>query len=135
SLSAGKHTVSAAFVSTNPNFQGSSSTTLTQSVEDFSVSASPASRTIGRGHSGTYTLTSTPVNGFTGNISLSCSGAPTNTTCSVSPSQVTLNGTSSAQATVTVTAAKNATAGTRTLTLKGTAGSLTHSVTVSLTIN
>jgi hypothetical protein len=135
SLSAGNHTISAAFVSSSPNFAGSSSTTLTQSVEDFSISASPTSRTISHGHSGTYTLTLTPVNGFTGNISLSCSGAPTNTTCSVSPSQVTLNGTSSAQATVTVTVAKNATSGSRTLTLQGTSGSVTHSVTVSLTIN
>jgi hypothetical protein len=135
SLNAGSHTIRAAFVSSNPNFAGSSSTTLTQSVEDFSVSASPTSRTISRGHSGTYTLSLTPVNGFTGNISLSCSGAPTNTTCSVSPSQVTMNGTNSAQATVTVTAAKNATNGTRTLTLQGTSGSVTHSTTVSLTVN
>jgi len=135
SLSASNHTVSAAFVSTNPNYQGSSSTTLKQSVEDFSTSASPTSRTIGRGHSGTYALTLTPVNGFTGSVSLSCSGEPINTTCSVSPSQVTLNGTSSAQATVTVTVAKSATTGTHTLTLKGTAGSDTHSVTVGLTIN
>ena len=135
SLSASNHTVSAAFASSSPNFAGSSSTTLTQSVEDFSISASPTSRTISRGHSGTYTLTLTPVNGFTGNIPLSCSGAPSNTTCSVSPSQVTLNGTSSVQATVTVTAAKNATSGTRTLTLQGTSGSVTHSITVSLTVN
>jgi hypothetical protein len=135
SLSAGNHTISGAFVSSNLNFTGSSSTTLTQSVEDFSISASPTSRTISHGHSGTYTLTLTPVNGFTGNISLSCSGAPTNTTCSVSPSQVTLNGTSSAQATVIVTVAKNAASGSRTLMLQGTLGSVTHSVNVSLTIN
>jgi hypothetical protein len=51
----------------------------------------------------------------------------------VSPSQVTLSGTSSAQAAVTVTVARNATSGT--LTLKGTWGSVTQSVTVSLTVN
>ncbi len=135
SLSAGNHTISGAFVSSSPNFAGSSSTTLTQSIEDFSISASPTSRTITHGHSGTYTLTMTLVNGFTGNISLSCSGAPTNPTCSVSPSQVTLKGTSSVQATVTVSAAKNATSGTHTLTLQGTSGAVTHSATVSLTVN
>jgi len=122
SLSVGSHTVSATFVSSNANFQGSSSTTVTQKVEDFSITASPASRTISRSHSGTYTLTLTPLSGFAGNISLSCSGAPTNTTCSLSPSQVTLNGTNSSQATVTVTVARNAATGTHTLTLKGTSG-------------
>ena len=95
SLSVGNHTVSAGFVSSNPNFRGSSSTTLTQSVDDFSISASATSRTISRNHSGTYTLTLSPLNGFTGNVSLSCGGAPTNTSCRVSPTQVTLNGTNS----------------------------------------
>jgi len=135
SLSSGSHTVSAAFVSSNSNFKGSSSAVLTQNVKDFSISAFPASRTIARSSSGTYTLTLTPIAGFTGSVSLSCSGAPTNTTCSVSPSQVTLNGTSSVQTTVTVTVNRHATVGTDTLTLKGTSGSVTQSVTVSLNIN
>ena len=135
SLSVANHTVSASFVSSNSSYLGSSSTTITQSVEDFSISASPTSRTISRNHSGTYTLTLTPQNGFTGSISLSCSGAPTNTTCSVSPGSVTLNGASSAQATVTVNVGKNTTTGTRTLTLTGISGSVTHSTRVSLTVN
>jgi len=135
SLSGGTHSLSAAFVSTNSNFNGSTSTPLTQAITDFSISASPASDTIARGSSGTYTLTLSPIGGLTGNVSLSCSGAPGSTTCSISPSQVTLDGTSSAQATVTVTVARNAGKGTHTLNLKGTSGSVTHSTTVSLTID
>ena len=135
SLSAGTHSLSAAFVSTSSNFNGSTSTALTQAITDFSISASPASDTIARGSSGTYTLTLSPIGGLTGNVSLNCSGAPGSTTCSISPSQVTLDGTSSAQATVTVTVGRNASKGTHTLTLKGTSGSVTHSTTVSLTIN
>ena len=135
SLSAGTHSLSAAFVSTNSNFNGSTSTPLTQAITDFSISASPASDTIARGSSGTYTLTLSPIGGLAGNVSLNCNGAPGSTTCSISPSQVTLNGTSSAQATVTVTVGRNASKGTHTLTLKGTSGSVTHSTTVSLTIN
>ena len=135
SLSSGTHSLTAAFVSTNSNFNGSASTPLTQAITDFSISASPVSDTIARGSSGTYTLTLSPIGGLTGNVSLNCNGAPGSTNCSISPSQVTLNGTSSAQTTVTVTADRNASRGTYTLTLKGTSGSVTHSTTVSLTIN
>jgi len=135
SLSAGTHSLAATFVCTNSNFNGSASGPLTQAITDFSISASPASNTIARGSSGTYTLTLTPFGGLTDNVSLSCSGAPGSTTCSISPSQVTLNGTSSAQATVTIAVARNANKGTHTLTLKGTSGSVVHSTTVSLTIN
>jgi hypothetical protein len=135
SLSAGTHSLTAALVSSNGDFNGSTSTLLTQNITDFSISASPASQTIARGSSGAYTLTLSPIGGLTGSVSLSCSGAPGSTTCSLSPSPVTLNGTNSAQATVTVTVGKNAGRGTHTLTLKGTSGSVIHSTTVSLTIN
>jgi len=135
SLSGGIHSLTAAFVSSNPNFNGSATAPLTQTITDFSISATPTSHTITRGSSGTYTLTLAPAGGLTGNVSLSCNGAPGSTTCSISPNQVTLNGTNSAQATVTVTVSKHATVGTYTLTLKGTSGSIVHSTTVTLTIN
>ena len=135
SLSGGTHSLTAAFVSSNPNFNGSATAPLTQTITDFSISATPTSQTITRGSSGTYTLTLAPAGGLSGNVSLSCNGAPGSTTCSISSNQVTLNGTNSAQATVTVTVSKHATVGTYTLTLKGTSGSITHSTTVTLTIN
>jgi hypothetical protein len=130
SLSAGTHSLAAALVSTNANFNGSTSTSLTEAITNFSFSASPTSDTVARGSTGTYTLTLTPIGGLTGSVSLSYSGAPVNTTCSISPPQVTLDGTNSAQATV----ARNASKGTHTLTLKGTSGSVIHSTTVTRTI-
>jgi uncharacterized membrane protein len=48
---------------------------------------------------------------------------------------VTLNGTNSAQATVTIKTDNHAPVGTYSLTLKGTSGSVTHTATLSLTIN
>ena len=135
SLSGGTHSLTAAFVSSNPNFNGSASVPLTQTITDFSFSASPTSDTVARGSSGTYTLTLAPIGGLTGNVSLSCNGAPGSTTCSISPNQVTLNGVNSGQASITVTVSKHATVGTYTLTLKGTSGSLTHNTTVTLMIN
>jgi hypothetical protein len=135
SLSAGSHTVVATFASSNSNFQGSSSATLTQEVSDFSISVSPSSLTVARSHSGTYTLTLSSLGDFTGSVSLSCNGVPSHTTCTISPTSVTLNGTSSAQATVTITVSGNANTGQHSLTFKGTSGTFTHSTTATLTIN
>lgn len=70
---------------------------------DYSVSASPLSQTINAGQSATYTLSAAPSNGFNQTVTWSCTGAPTGATCSVSPSVLTLDGTHSATATVTLT--------------------------------
>ena len=135
SLGAGFHTLTAAFISSNSNFGSSTSASLMQSITDFTITASPSSNTISRGSSGTYTLTLTPLGGLTGNVLLTCSGAPSNGSCAISPSTVALDGTNPAQAIVTVTVNHNAGTGTRTLTFKGTAGTTTHSTTVTLHIN
>jgi hypothetical protein len=134
SLAAGFHSLAAVFVSSNSNFAGGTSAPLTQAITDFTISASPASNTISRGSSGTYTITVTPLGGLTGNVSLTCSGAPSNGSCTISPSTVTLDGTDPASATVTVTVNHNAGTGTRTLTFKGTSGATTHSTTATLII-
>lgn len=135
SLSAGSHSVVAVFTSSNPSFSGSTSSAFSQFVSDFTVAVSPASLTVARSTSGTYTLTVTPVGEFSGSVSLSCGGAPGGTTCAISPTQVTLSGSASAQATVTITAAQNASKGTHTLTFTGTSGGLNHKITASLTID
>jgi len=135
SLSAGSHSVVAVFNSTNPDFAGSTSSALTQFVSDFTVAVSPSSLTVARGTSGTYTLTVTSIGEFSGTVSLSCGGAPGGTTCAVSPTQVTLSGSGSEQATVAINAAQNASKGTHTLTFTGTSGGLNHKVTASLTID
>jgi pimeloyl-ACP methyl ester carboxylesterase len=70
---------------------------------DFSLSISPTSATVAAGGSATYTLTVTPVGGFNQQVSLSCAGAPSAATCSVSPASVTLDGADAAKTTVTVT--------------------------------
>jgi large repetitive protein len=59
SLSAGSHSVVAAFNSTNSDFATSS--VLTQFVSDFTVAVSPSSLTLARGTSATYTLTVTSI--------------------------------------------------------------------------
>jgi hypothetical protein len=105
---------------------------FTLSVQDFTISASPASETIPSGHNGVYTISVAPLGGLTGNVSLTCSGGPPNSTCTVSPSSVALSGTSAAK--VVLTTPKNVDHGTFTLTFTGNLATLTHSASVNLTV-
>src|SRR3989442_12992511 len=56
---------------------------------DFSLSASPASQTVVQGNGTTYTVTETPVNGFSGSVTLSVSGLPAGASGSFSPNPTT----------------------------------------------
>jgi uncharacterized membrane protein len=47
---------------------------------------------VSAGNKATYNLQVTPMNGFNGAVALSCSGAPSEATCTVSPSSMTLSG-------------------------------------------
>ena len=60
--------------------------------QDFSVSSSNTSQTVTAGTSAGYGLNWTPLGGFTGTITLTCAGAPANSTCLLSPASLTLNG-------------------------------------------
>ena len=55
------------------------------------------------GQSATYTLNMTPQGGFNQATTLSCTGAPLQASCYISPSSVTFDGLTPATATVTVT--------------------------------
>ncbi|HEV2492053.1 MAG TPA: hypothetical protein VG204_03170 [Terriglobia bacterium] len=98
---------------------------------DFSIAASPASLTVSRGSNGSYTITVTALSGFTGSVSLSVSGLPGRTNARFSPSTIAGSGAS----TLTLAPNKKVSPGTYPVTITGTSGSLTHSATVSLTIN
>ena len=71
--------------------------------EDFSITVSGSnSATITDGQTATFMLSILPLNGSTGTVTLACTGAPQNSTCSVNPTSVTLTGQNSATATVTI---------------------------------
>jgi len=107
---------------------------VTAAVGDFRISATPPSETIAPGHSASYTITLTSVNGLTGSVSLSCSGGnPPHSTCSIIPNTLMLND-GTAKATVMLTASQQVNHGTFTLTFTGTKGSLTHSTQVTLKV-
>ncbi len=94
-----------------------------------STALSPAS--VAAGNSTTSTVTITPQNGFTGTVTLSCTGLPSGATCAFSPTTVT-GGSGSTQMTIQTTA--NMAAGTTSVTVKGTSGAVSASTTVSLTV-
>lgn len=134
-LTAGSHSITAVYTNVDGNFKGSTSPNLNQVVQDFSITATPSAQTISSGHQAVFTITLTPISGLTGTVALSCSGAPPNSTCSVSPSTNNLQGKAISSA-VTLSPNKNVNHGTFTLTFTGTlvGGTLSHSTTVQLTV-
>jgi hypothetical protein len=97
--------------------------------QDFTLSASPSSQTVVQGNGTSFGISITPVNGFTGSVSLSTSGLPTGATGTFTPSPAT--GTSS----LAITTMTNTPSGTYPLTMIGLSGSLTHTASVTLVVN
>jgi hypothetical protein len=106
-------------------------TTVTLAVSappDFTLSASPASRTVAPGVSTSYSVTINPTNGFAGDVTLSVSGLPTGSSGTFSPNPAT------GSSTLVVMTSLMTPTGTYTLTIAGVSGVLTHTTTVSLTV-
>src|SRR5579859_3033099 len=99
---------------------------------DFTLSAGPSSQTVTATGSTSYTVSISPLNGFTGTVSLSVSGLPGGTTASFSPASISGG---SGSSTLSVGTTSSTQAGTYTLTATGTSGSLSHSATVTLVVN
>ncbi|MFL6278892.1 MAG: FG-GAP-like repeat-containing protein, partial [Vicinamibacterales bacterium] len=87
---------------------------------EFTLALSPASRSIVRGSSTTYTVTVTPSNGFAGSVALSVSNLPSGATGSFSPAST------STTSTLTVTTSNSTPINPYTLTVTGVSGSLTR---------
>jgi galactose oxidase-like protein/PKD domain-containing protein len=97
---------------------------------DFSIAATPASRTIITGGVATYNVTITAGQGFSGTVNLTVSGAPSRATKTFNPASIVNSGTS----VLTIDTEPNVQRRTRTLTITGTGGSRVHSVNVTLII-
>ena len=98
---------------------------------DFTLSATPASGTVIPGGSTAYTATVTALNGFNSAVTFSASGLPAGASAGFNPASVTGSGSS----TMTVSTSGSTPTGTYTLTITATGGGLTHTTTVSLTVN
>lgn len=100
--------------------------------QDFKASASPSSQTVSAGSSATYSVVFTAINGLTGTLSSSCAGGPAGTTCQMSPSSTTLNGSSTIKATLKTTA--TARKGTFNVIFRGQVGGTTRYAYGTITV-
>lgn len=71
--------------------------------QDFSMSAPSPSKTVSPGETATYSVTVIPNGGFNQVVQMSCSGAPPQSDCTVSPTAVALDGSGTQHVTVSVT--------------------------------
>ena len=105
-------------------------TLIVTAVGDFTITATPTSRTVQNGNDATYTITIAPVGGFTSAVSLSVGPLPKFVNATFSPATITQSGNS----VLTLTTKKQTKTGTSTITVTGTSGALSHSVNVTLVV-
>jgi len=99
----------------------------------FAISISPASQSTPAGTSTNYTVTVTPLNGFTGNVTLSATGLPASVGASFSPDPVTITS-GPASSTLTVSPDASTTPNTYSFSIAGSSGGGSHSAAASLTV-
>jgi alpha-mannosidase len=95
---------------------------------EFSLSTSSSSLSIPQGRSAESTVLVLPMGSFNGNINLTVSGLPKGVTATFNPVRNTES------RTLVLNVDRTAPAGTTTLTIKGEAGNLSHTITTPLTI-
>src|SRR5262249_48339753 len=98
------------------------------------VSVTPASVTVPPGGTATYTVTVSPVAGFTGTVSLAASGLPTDAQASFDPSSVVITDATPQTSTLTVNTAITTPQGMSQLSISGTSGSVQHTSMVNLVV-
>jgi PKD repeat protein len=110
----------------------SAAATRAITVSDFSLAVTPSSRTILQGDSAGYTVSIGALSGFTGTVALSVTSAlPAGVTATFTPASVTTSGSSA----LAVATSATTPAGTYTLTIRGTSGTVSHAATVTLVVN
>jgi len=135
SLAVGSHSITATYGG-DANDTGSTSSMLTQTVNpapagDFSLSATPTSRTVVQGNSTTYTATVSAVNGFTETVTFSASGLPAGANASFSPPSVSGG---SGSSTMTVSTLSTTPTGSYTVTITGTSSTTSTSRNTMVTL-
>ena len=100
----------------------------------FKLIATPSSETVHRGTLAAFLLEAQSVNGFSGNVKITCSGGPANSVCGEFPQTLNLQPNKTAIALSGVLFPKNTTLGTYTITFTGTSGSLVVSTSAQFNV-
>jgi hypothetical protein len=107
SLTAGSHTITAVY-SGDANYKASTSAAFTLEIQDFTLQTPTPTLSVNPGGTATLQLQVTAEGGFDAVTKFTCSGVPSATSCTLSPSQVTGSGTVAATiVTSTGTSAEN----------------------------
>jgi uncharacterized membrane protein len=109
----------------------SATATLTILVPDFSLSSSPTSREILVGQSTSYAITFTPINNYAGTVSFTVSGLPSGAAGTFNPQSLS----SAGSTTLSITTNNSTPPGTYPLTITGSDGTLTRTVSVTLKVD
>jgi subtilase family serine protease len=104
---------------------------VTVTVPDLQITAGNSTETVNAGSSSSDTISVTSLNGFIGNVSLSCVGT-TGLTCSLSPNSLVVAPSPLVTSTLTVTASSSASTGSVTITATG--GTLTRNLQIPVTV-
>ncbi|MBO0910506.1 MAG: hypothetical protein J2P13_01835 [Acidobacteria bacterium] len=104
-------------------------------IPRFSLSATPSATSVNQGRTAKYTATFKSISGFNNSVTLSATGCPPGSKCSFSPDPVPVPSGGSATSVFSVATKKKTTpAGSYSITITGTSGSLQQSVTLLLTV-
>jgi subtilisin family serine protease len=97
---------------------------------DFTLTASPASRSVAPGASATYTVTTAALNGFTGTITFGAAGLPAGATATFSPAAAAAG----AASTLTVATSSTTPPGSYSIGITAISGGVSHSTGVTLVV-
>ena len=103
-------------------------------VMGFTLTAEPTSETVKRGVLAVFLLKVTSVNGFAGNVSISCTGGPPNSVCGNFPKTVNVKANGTALALSGILFRPRDAAGTYTIIFTGISGTDTNIATAKFTV-
>jgi large repetitive protein len=118
----------------NANYTAAIPVSVSFIVSGFNLVAMPSSETIHRGILAAFLLEAQSLNGFWGDVKITCSGGPSNSVCGDFPQTVKVLPNKVALAISGVLFPKNTSSGTYTLTFTGTSGSAVVSTTAQFKV-
>jgi len=104
------------------------------STPDFSIGVSPASRSVVPGGNATYTVTVTPLAGFTGQVNLTTSPLPAGVVSDFNPVIVNIDDATSKTSTLSLATGLSTPVNNHSLTINAQSGSTTHSIQAALNV-
>src|SRR5689334_11986082 len=101
---------------------------------DFALSVSPNSRSVVPAGSGVYTVTVTPLAGFTGDVNFSAGNLPTGVTAVFTPTSVNITDANSKTTTLSLTTGANTPVGNHTFDINAQSGATIHATQATLSV-